>query len=340
MTFRQMEYVVEVADQGSISVAARKLMISQPSLSQTIKSIESEFNITLFDRSTIPLVPTKAGAIFLNKAHVMLHAYEDLKKELSLTSSMRHELHIGISDSAALINKHIFNEFREIYPELKLYLVERDQYVLERMLEAGKLDMIFTMMPYENPNLDVFSLVEDELLLALPREHPIAASYIEGNGGIIDDRGVQTVFPVIDLKQCADVRFVLSGRDRLKFTQMSVLRTSIEPIIGFETDSLSSAVSLSALMPHGSIVPRLYSTLYDGHDRPVFFRCSGTMPKWGFALSLQKDAVISDAGCYYISLFIKFVEELGLLKQGTSADALLNTLKKRNHINQKKSSGT
>lgn len=64
MTFRQLEYIVEVADQGSISVAARKLMISQPSLSQSIKSIETECNITLFDRSSVPLVPTKAGAIF------------------------------------------------------------------------------------------------------------------------------------------------------------------------------------------------------------------------------------------------------------------------------------
>ena len=55
MTFRQLEYVLEVADQGSISVAARRLMISQPSLSQSIKSIEKEFNITLFDRGSVPL---------------------------------------------------------------------------------------------------------------------------------------------------------------------------------------------------------------------------------------------------------------------------------------------
>ncbi len=340
MTFRQMEYVVEVADQGSISVAARKLMISQPSLSQTIKSIENEFNITLFDRSAIPLVPTKAGAIFLNKAHMMLHALEDLKKELSITASMPHELHIGISDSAALINKHIFSEFREHYPELKLYLVERDQYVLERMLEAGKLDMIFTMMPYDNPNLDVFSLVEDELLIALPKQHQISTACIESDSGVIGTDGKQTYLPIIDIEQCSDVRFVLSGRDRLKFTQMSILRTAIEPQIGFETDSLSSAVSLAAFMPHGTIVPMLYSTLYDGQDRPLFFRCSESLPKWGFALSLQKDAVISDAGYCYIELFVKYVEMLGLLKQGMSADILMTQLKKRNNVEIKKSSGT
>ena len=340
MTFRQMEYVVEVADQGSISVAARKLMISQPSLSQTIKSIESEFNITLFDRSAIPLVPTKAGTVFLNKAHIMLHAMEDLKKELSLTANMPQELHIGISDSAALINKHIFSEFREYYPDLKLYLVERDQYVLERMLEAGKLDMIFTMMPYDNPNLDVFSLVEDELLIALPKEHPVSSAAIEAQNGLFDDAGNQIRFPAIDMNACCDVRFVLSGRDRLKFTQMSVLRTAFEPRISFETDSLASAVSLAAFLPHGTIVPMLYSSLYDGVDRPLFFRCSDALPKWSFALSLQKNAPISEAGQCYIRLFATYIETLGLLKRGMSAEGLLHVLKKINIDENKKSSGT
>lgn len=329
MTFRQLEYVVEVADQGSISVAARKLMISQPSLSQTIKSIENEFNITLFDRGSIPLVPTKAGTVFINKAHVILHALEDLKKELSITENMPQELYIGISDSGALINKHIFVDFQTLYPELKLNLVERDQYLLERMLEAGKLDMIFTMIPYDNPNLDVLPLVEDELLIALPQNHPISSKCMDENINLFDEHGFQKAFPTLDLVQCKDTRFVLSGRDRLKFAQLSALRTAFEPQIGFETDSLESAVSIAAFEPHGTVVPMLYSSLYDGHDRPVFFRSSNSLPTWSFALSLQKDSILSDAGYCYIKLFVAYIEQLGLLRKGLSSDSLLNGLKKR-----------
>ena len=112
MTFRQLEYIVEVADLGSISLAARRLMISQPSLSQSIKSVEQEFGITIFDRSAVPLVPTKAGAAFVNKAHIILTAMADLKQEISLLETTPRQLHIGISDSAALINKHIFRAFQ------------------------------------------------------------------------------------------------------------------------------------------------------------------------------------------------------------------------------------
>ena len=92
MTLRQLEYLIEVAEQGSISVAARKLMISQPSLSQCIKGIEEELNVTLFDRTSVPMLPTKAGEVVLNKAHIIMTALGDMKKELSQVESAPKKL--------------------------------------------------------------------------------------------------------------------------------------------------------------------------------------------------------------------------------------------------------
>lgn len=328
MTFRQLEYIIEVADQGSISVAARKLMISQPSLSQSIKSIEKEYNITLFDRSAVPLVPTKAGSVFLNKAHIILTALEDLKQEIAQAETTPKELLIGISDSAALINKHIFRDFQAVYPDITLRLVERDQYLLERMLEAGKLDMIFTMTPYENPNIEVIPLVEDEFLIALPKTHPISQQCLAENPDMLAPNGKQTLFPSVDLSACKDVRYALSGRDRLKFAQLSALRSAFEPEISFETDTLASAVAIASHESHGTVVPKLFSTLYDGPDCPYFFRCRERMPTWRFALSLQKDYQLSDAGFQYIKLFIHYIDTLGLLSNALPADKLLERLRK------------
>lgn len=328
MTFRQLEYVIEVADQGSISMAARKLMISQPSLSQSIKSIEKEFNITLFDRSAVPLVPTKAGTVFLNKAHVILAALEDLKQETAFAEAAPTELFIGISDSAALINKHIFRPFQEQFPDVNLMLVERDQFQLERMLEAGKLDMIFTVQPLDNANLEIIPLVEDEFLIALPHTHPKSQEALAGESLFATD-GRQIRFPVIDLEICKDVHFVLSGRDRLKFAQLSALHTAFEPRIGFETDSLSSAVAIAAYAPHGTVVPKLFSTLYDGPDRPCFFRCSKPLPTWKFALSLQKDYRLSEPALQYIRLFLQYIQDLGMLSGRHTPETLLSRLKKK-----------
>lgn len=328
MTFRQLEYVVEVADQGSFSVAARMLMISQPSLSQSIKSIEDEFNITLFDRSAVPLVPTKAGVVFLNKARIILTALEDLKLEVATVQSAPRELLIGISDSGALINKHIFQDFQALYPDVRLRLVERDQYQLERMLEAGKLDMIFTMIPFENPNIEVIPLVEDEFLIALPKSHPVSRQQLQANPHMFRNDGTQQLFPTICLDDCRDVQFVLSGRDRLKFAQLSALRLAIAPQLGFETDSLASSAAIAACEPHGAVIPKLFCILYDGPERPAFFRCSSQLPTWSFALSLQKNFRLSDAGLCYIRLFTQYIHSLGMLNSRLTVNGILDSLRK------------
>lgn len=302
-------------------------MISQPSLSQSIKSIEKEYNVTLFDRSSVPLVPTKEGTVFLNKAHIMLTVMEDLRKELAVLETTPQELHIGISDSTALINRRIFREFQSYYPDVKLVLVERDQYLLERMLEAGKLDMMFTMTPYDNPNLYVLPLVEDELLIALPQSHPVSRKYVAEDPYMVDGEGNQRTFPEIDLALCKDVRFVLSGRDRLKFTQLAALRTAFEPVLGFETDTLSSSVAIAAYEPHGAVVPKLFSTLYDGPDRPFFFRSREKLPFWGFALSLQKNRPLSASAERYIRLFVRHIRNLGLLTIKMDENTLITKLR-------------
>ncbi len=332
MTFRQLEYVIEVADQGSISTAARKLMISQPSLSQSIRSIEKEFNITLFDRSAVPLIPTKAGAVFLNKAHTILTALEDLKKEARQVEAAPRELVIGISDSAALINKHIFRPWQQQFPDVNLVLVERDQYQLERMLEAGKLDMMFTMQPQDDADLEIFPLVEDEFLIALPRTHPQTQRVISRQEALFAPDGRQLWFPALDLELCRDAHFVLSGRDRLKFTQLSALRTAFEPRIGFETDSLASAVAIAAYDPHAAVIPKLFATLYDGPDKPCFFRSSKPLPNWKFALSLQKGNRLRKPALQYIYLLLQYIQQLGMLTGRQTPETILTRLKKEHTV--------
>ena len=326
MTLRQLEYYIEVVEQGSISVAARKLMISQPSLSQCIKGLESELGIILLDRNSVPMLPTKAGEVVLNKAHIMMTALNDMKKELSQVENTPKKLVVGVLDSGSLINKHIFRQFQSLCPDVKLLLVERDQHLLERMLGAGKLDMIFSMTPNESAGLDVIPLVEDSFLIALPKTHPLSREYMEKHPDMIGQGNKQAFFPTISISRCADAEFVLSGRDRMKVAQMSALRNLSAPNIGFETDSLGSTISIAAYEPHGAIVPKLYSVLYDGPDRPCFFTCEEPLPHWSFALSLKSGVRCSQPALCYIRLFAQYIQSLGLLINGLSPEALLQQL--------------
>jgi len=329
MTFLQLKYIVTVAECGSISVAARKLMISQPSLSQSIRNVEKEYNVTLFDRGGTAITPTKAGLVFLQKANLILDQMQQLAQELEQLETEPKELRIGISDAGMLINKHIIRKFQQLCPEVKLLLVERDPHHLERMLESGKLDMIFTMAPEANPELEVVPLVEDEFLIALPRTHPVARQWLERLPDLLRPDGKQLHFPMIDLGECQDACFVLSVREQLNLAQLSALRTAFEPQISFETDTLASALSIAAYEPYGAIVPKLFSLLYDGSEQPIFFHCSRQLPLWRFAMSVKKGKQMSEAGYRYAGLFISYIHELGLLDDPQAAKECLGRLKKR-----------
>ena len=139
---------------------------------------------------------------------------------------------------------------------------------------------------------------------------------------MIGQDGKQVHFPTISLSQCKDVRFVLSGRDRMKVAQMAALRNLPAPNVGFETDSLGSTVSIAAFEPHGAIVPKLFSVLYDGPDKPCFFACAEPLPVWNFALSLKKGFKLSDAGYQYIRLIVDHIRTLGLLSNACDLDVL------------------
>ena len=61
MNLKQAHYIRTIAQEGSITAAAKKLYISQPSLSQMLKQVEAELGVSLFDRSVSPFRPTFAG---------------------------------------------------------------------------------------------------------------------------------------------------------------------------------------------------------------------------------------------------------------------------------------
>ena len=72
MTLQQLKYVIEVAKAKSISEAAKKLFISQPSLTNAIKELEKEMNITIFLRTNKGILISKEGEIFLGYARQVL----------------------------------------------------------------------------------------------------------------------------------------------------------------------------------------------------------------------------------------------------------------------------
>lgn len=82
MMQRHIEYVLTIAREGSITAASRKLYVSQPSLSQTIRLIERNLGAEIFNRRTEPISITPAGKMYIEAAQKVLAIEEALRKEI------------------------------------------------------------------------------------------------------------------------------------------------------------------------------------------------------------------------------------------------------------------
>lgn len=98
MDTKQLEYIVTIAEESNITKAAERVYISQPALSQQLKSLEQELGTPLFTREGRSLKPTKAGLVYLNGARAILN----IKKNLENTVPARKTDRLTICVSGAV----------------------------------------------------------------------------------------------------------------------------------------------------------------------------------------------------------------------------------------------
>src|SRR5699024_4951755 len=145
MDIRHLEYFTEVAKQLNFTKAASVLHISQPSLSKTIKSIEDELGVPLFNRSFRNLELTDAGRALLHNAKHVLQAYQNLTNELNDVMNLKKgEIHIGIPPIiGAAFCSSLITQYKELYPSIDVILSEVGTNTIKEGIYDGSLDVGF-----------------------------------------------------------------------------------------------------------------------------------------------------------------------------------------------------
>ena len=179
MELRHIRYFLTVALEGNFSRAADKLGIGQPPLSSQIKDLEREIGVQLFRRSVRGAELTPAGQAFLEVVDVMPGlavnganaARRALRGELG-------RLHVGFTASSAFsdIVPATVRSFRRAYPDVQVTLEESNTAPLVAGLQGGACDAAF-LRPGDaaGNDLQLKTLLEEELLVALPIDHPATA---------------------------------------------------------------------------------------------------------------------------------------------------------------------
>lgn len=209
MELKELEYIVAIAEEGSISHAAERLYIAQSSLSQYLSRYESELGVKLFRRTSNGVRPTSAGEVYIRNARQMLIQYQQVRKQLTdLDAPIEGKIHFGISTfRGSYLFPKVLHLFCQEVPNVEVVLHEHDSNVLQRRIASGELDMALVAIRPDQWHNQGTLLMKDEVLLVANRDHPVMEFVREGGGG--PDR------PWVELTDIAHLDFLLSSRSAM-----------------------------------------------------------------------------------------------------------------------------
>ena len=136
MTLQQLRYAIAVADAGSITAAAARLFIAQPSLSKALSELEAEMGVTIFERSARGVRPTEDGTRFLSYARQVVEQADLLESQVVHGTPVRRVFAVSSQHYAFVVNA-----FVELVREIGR---ERYEFSLREGTTAGIIDDVRT----------------------------------------------------------------------------------------------------------------------------------------------------------------------------------------------------
>jgi len=183
MNLRDLQYLVALADHRHFGKAATASFVSQPTLSMQVKKLEKELGVELVERNRGQILLTEAGEAVVERARVILGEVDDINRiATQATDPESGSLRLGLFPTLApYLLPHVVPKIHERFPHLELLLVEEKTAVVHASLRDGSLDAGLMALPEPDDLLHVEPLFEEDFLLAVPADHPLARE-----GGPVD----------------------------------------------------------------------------------------------------------------------------------------------------------
>jgi LysR family transcriptional regulator, transcription activator of glutamate synthase operon len=177
MELRQLRYLDAVARRRSFTQAARELYIAQSALSQQVGRLERELGVELLHRTTRRVEVTEAGELFLARARRALAEVDGVRADLdALQGLVRGTLRLGgVPPVGPVHPAALIAEFSRAHPGVAITVREDVAFTLLGLLREGDLDLVTALVdPAALDGLEGVRLLDEELVLITPLEHPLA----------------------------------------------------------------------------------------------------------------------------------------------------------------------
>ena len=243
MELRTLRYFVVTAEELNITHAAEKLNMSQPPLSNQIKSLEDELGVKLFHRGKRRLTLTDEGKTFLRRANQLLELADRARQEINeLRGGLSGTLNIAMVEGRApYLTARWIKEFREEYPQVRYSLWNGSSDDALERLRRGLADVAVIAAPFDGESFDSVKVGWEPWVAIMSSSNPLAAK--DGNE--------------VSLEELAEHPLVLPSRaSRVREIREWFATVGREPEVLCDMSNYVDAVALAELDVGISIFPQ------------------------------------------------------------------------------------
>ena len=174
MTIRHLKIFISVVDYKTMSNAAKKLFISQPSVSQAIREIEEYYNIRIFERLSQRLYLTKDGENLLKYSRYIVSTFDNMEKEFK---NKHTNVYIRIGGSLTFgtyILPNIMEQFEKKYVDTDIKIIVDNTKLIEEKLLNNEIDIGIVEGEIHNTDIVKLPILKDRLVVVCSTNHPLA----------------------------------------------------------------------------------------------------------------------------------------------------------------------
>lgn len=212
MEIKELNYIVVIAEEGSISKAAERLFMAQSSLSQFLMNLECRINSKLFVRTSTGVRPTEAGRLFIEYAYQTLSEYHMVRDKIQDVNNLKGgRVILGISSfRGTFLLPPVLQEFHRKYSDIHVIIIEENSMALEQRLQNGTIDLALIVLPTKILKHNVEVLLRDEICIITNPEHPVM-KFVKTS----PSRSKSAIKKYVNLKDTLQFEFLLSDYDTI-----------------------------------------------------------------------------------------------------------------------------
>ena len=249
--FKNKEYILAIVRYGGFSKASEKLYISQPSLSASVKRIESKLSTPIFDRTTTPISLTDIGREYVKCAVEIEQREQDF--ELYITNCVNltaGEIKIGGSSLfSSFLLPTMIERFKKDYPNVSVRIFENNTKNLLRELAEGNLDIIIDNAVINTENISSTVHLKETILLAVPSSIALKNEILPFALSANDIRSNSHLLPEydVDITDFGDIPFIMlhSENDTGKRAMRFFKKRGLAPNVLFKIDQQITSYNIS-----------------------------------------------------------------------------------------------